>query len=87
MVLLLLSWDSDSPPFGGVAASDALDFHAFEPLEQVAAHFHAHTGAGLPEIGDGEQARLGVDGSFNQRGLRAAQFAVARGDADDPGRR
>ena len=55
-----------------MSASHALDFCAFESLEQMSNHIEAHARTGLLDFRDGKQSRLTINGSFHERGLRAA---------------
>ena len=54
-----------------MATPHALDFRAFESLEEMPNHVQTYPRACLPNFSNGKKAGLGVNGRLDQRRLRA----------------
>ena len=54
-------------------APHTFDFRAFEPLKMKPNHVQTDTGTGVLNFGDGKKSGLGINGGFDEGGLRAAR--------------
>ena len=60
--------------------SYALDFRAFEPLEEEPDHVQADSGTGLLNFGGGKKSRLGINSGFDKGGHEGIESTLTIGE-------